>query len=115
MFVIQIPLVALSNGPTLDLLLRIDLCFPLITPTQIMALLQPKMTHRAGNAEQIIVGPLGWIYCRSPIIDAKPPEKTFWRMYSARYVFNNSNHGGASQQTSSKDESEEETYGRSQS
>ena len=73
----KVPLVALSNGPTLDLLLRIDLCFPLITPTQTMALLQPKMTHRAGNAEHIIVGPLGWICRRSPIIDAKPPEKSF--------------------------------------
>ena len=68
--------VALSNGPTLDLLLRIDLCFSLITPTQTMPLLQPKMTHRAGNAEQIIVGPLGWICCRSPITNAKPSDKS---------------------------------------
>ena len=56
--------VALSNGPTLDLLLRIDLCFPLITPTQTMPLLQPKMTHRAGNAEQN--------YRRAPRLDLLP-------------------------------------------
>ena len=74
---IQIPLVALSNGPTLVLLLRIDPCFPLITPTQTMPLLQPKMTHRAANAEHIIVGLSAGSAADHRYLMPSPPQKSF--------------------------------------